>query len=339
MRVSIATFITLASIATTFVSAGSSQKKAPKGKAFDHILQIWFENQDFSTIEALPQFTQLKSEGILLTNFNAITHPSEPNYVAAAGGSNFGIDDDDYYNIPAEQSSIFDLLENKQLTWRLYQEGIPKIGFTGDNSGHYVRKHNPAVSYDSIGLDKKRLRNIVHSDELAKDIASGDLANWMFYTPDMLNDGHDTNATYAGNWLDKFYHSTLKNKKLLDKTLILLTFDEAATYSARNRVWSILFGDVPKHLKGTQDDTYYSHFSTLNTVEHNWDLGNMGRGDTIRTENNVFAHLAKRLRYKNMDIPESEIPLNNDYISIGLVHGHSLNDTLSAQAAEAEKKN
>jgi hypothetical protein len=43
----------------------------------------------------------------------AITHPSEPNYVAATGGSNFGIDNDDFYNIPANVSSIFDLLEAK----------------------------------------------------------------------------------------------------------------------------------------------------------------------------------------------------------------------------------
>ncbi|KAI9022821.1 phosphoesterase family-domain-containing protein [Phycomyces nitens] len=330
MRVSIATFITLASLATAFVSAKPSHK-APKGKAFDHILQIWFENQDFEVIDALPHFNQLKSQGILLTNYNAITHPSEPNYIAAAGGSNFGIDDDDYYNIPSEQSSIFDLLENKKLTWKLYEEDIPSTGFTGDNAGHYVRKHNPAVSFDSIGLNKKRLRNIVNSKQFAKDIESGDLPNWMFYTPNMLNDGHDTNATYASDWFDKFYKSTLNNKKLLSKTLVLVTFDENATYSRRNRVWSILLGDIPHHLKGTRDDTYYTHYSSLNTVENNWDLGNMGRGDSIRPQNNVYAHLAKRLRYKNVDLPESEIPMNNDMISVGLVHGHSLNDTIGAK--------
>jgi phospholipase C len=46
------------------------------------------------------------------------------------------------------------------------------------------------------------------------------------YTPDMNSDGHDTNASYAGNWLANFYKTTLNNKKLLDKTVILITFDE-----------------------------------------------------------------------------------------------------------------
>lgn len=36
----------------------------------------------------------------------------------------------------------------------------------------------------------------------------------------------DTNATYAGNWLEGFFKKTLSNPKLFDKTLILITFDE-----------------------------------------------------------------------------------------------------------------
>lgn len=139
----------------------SHKYTAPKGKAFDHILQIWFENQDYSTISKTAGFTNLLKHGILLDNFNAITHPSEPNYVAAAGGDNFGINNDDYYNIPANITSIFDLLEKKGLTWKVYQEGIPTVGYTGYKSGEYVRKHNPAVIFDSVGLNATRAKNIV----------------------------------------------------------------------------------------------------------------------------------------------------------------------------------
>jgi acid phosphatase len=113
----------------------------------------------------LSSFANIAKQGILLTNFNAITHPSEPNYVAAAGGSNFGINNDDYYNIPSNISSIFDLLENKGLTWKLYQEDIPSVGFTGYKSGNYVRKHNPAVIFDSVGLSSTRVKNIVGGKE------------------------------------------------------------------------------------------------------------------------------------------------------------------------------
>lgn len=141
----------------------------------------------------IPGFANLAKDGILLDNYNAITHPSQPNYIAAAGGSNFGITDDDYYNIPANVSSIFDLLEKKGLSWKMYQENIPSIGNTDYRVGTYVRKHNPAASFDSIGLNKTRLQNIVDGkkgeiinlysfiigDQLNKDIEAGTLPNWM----------------------------------------------------------------------------------------------------------------------------------------------------------------
>lgn len=108
-----------------------------------------------------PGFTNLQKYGILLNNYNALTHPSQPNYVAAAGGTNYGITDDNSKNIPANVKTIFDLLENAGLTWKLYQEDIPSVGWTGTRSGLYVRKHNPAVSYASINKNSTRLQNIV----------------------------------------------------------------------------------------------------------------------------------------------------------------------------------
>ncbi|KAG0170990.1 hypothetical protein DFQ28_001346 [Apophysomyces sp. BC1034] len=307
--------------------------KTGTGKAFDHILQVWFENEDFALIDSLPQFKSLESEGITLTNFNALTHPSEPNYVAAGGGSTFGLTNDDYYRIPANISTIYDLLEAKGLTWRLYQEDLPYTGFTGykyeNKDGTYMRKHNPAVSFDSVALNKTRLQNIVNAKELEKDIESGNLPNWMFYTPNMNNDGHDTNATYAGNWLQKFYKSTLNNPKLLENTLVLLTWDENKTYPIRNHIWSLLLGKVPEKLKGTRDDTFYTHYSTLSTVEYNWDLGTLGRGDANKTLANVFNFLAPALNYTNVHVPVSEIEFMNNTIT-GFMTGKSLNETQQA---------
>ena len=97
-----------------------------------------------------------------MTNYNAITHPSQPNYIASAAGSNLGVVTDSNYNIPASVKTIYDLIENKGLTWKLYQENLPSPGFTGATApGSYVRKHNPAISFDSIRLNADRAKNIV----------------------------------------------------------------------------------------------------------------------------------------------------------------------------------
>jgi len=42
-----------------------------------------------------------------------------------------------------------------------------------------------------------------------------------------------------------------------------------------------LFGDaVPPELHGTTNNTAYNHYSNMATVERNWDLGNLGLGDS-----------------------------------------------------------
>lgn len=43
----------------------------------------------------------------------------------------------------------------------------------------------------------------------------------------------DTNAAYAGNWLSKFYESTLNEPYLLNNTVILITFDEVSINAAK----------------------------------------------------------------------------------------------------------
>ena len=41
-------------------------------------------------------------------------------------------------------------------------------------------------------------------------------------------------------------------------------------------------------LISTSDDTLYSHYSSISTVEGNWGLGNLGRGDVNKTMSNLF---------------------------------------------------
>ena len=73
-----------------------------KGKAFDRYVSIWFENTDYDMaagdrrliissvshmlICELANFQYFAKKGITLSNKLAVTHPSEPNYMAAVGG-------------------------------------------------------------------------------------------------------------------------------------------------------------------------------------------------------------------------------------------------------------
>ncbi|KAJ6477814.1 hypothetical protein C8R47DRAFT_1051421 [Mycena vitilis] len=102
-----------------------------RGKAFGRIVHVWFENTDFETAASTPVFESLAAQGLVLTNYNSVTHPSEPNYVAAIGGDFFGMHDDNMYHVPANISTVVDLLEDKGVSWATYQESMPEDGFYG----------------------------------------------------------------------------------------------------------------------------------------------------------------------------------------------------------------
>jgi hypothetical protein len=94
----------------------------------------------------------IAAQGITLTNYLAITHPSQPNYVAAVGGSTHGIASDSFTRIGSSVKTLVDLLEAKGVSWSEYQEDLPYSGFEGNyvnqqtGANDYVRKHKYAAS-------------------------------------------------------------------------------------------------------------------------------------------------------------------------------------------------
>ena len=102
----------------------------------------------------------------------------------------------------------------------------------------------------------------------------------------------------------------------------MITFDENEIYPLENRVYSLLLGEaIPQSLRGTNDSTFYTHYSQLSSVQvtcslpvsrlmqANWGLYNLGRQDTNKSVSNVFSSLAKKVNYTNLEI--TEFPLNN----------------------------
>ena len=146
------------------------------GKVFDRFIQIWLENVDFATALASPAFEKLTTQGILLTSYYAVTHPSEPNYIASVGGDFFGLASDDLTYIPNNVSTIVDLLELRGISWASYQENMPTDGFQGysftnpDGYTYYMRKHNPLVIYDSVGMNATRAARIRNFNDFAVDV-------------------------------------------------------------------------------------------------------------------------------------------------------------------------
>jgi Phosphoesterase family len=146
----------------------------------------------------------------------------------------------------------------------------------------YVRKHNPLIIYDSVATVPARAAKIRNFNDFATDVNASAIPQWLFITPNMVNDGHDTNVTFMSAWLKFWLEPLLTDERFNDgRTLILLTFDENEDEAVNNHVWAALLGGaVPDNLRGTTDSTFYTHYSALSTVQANWGLGSLGRFDT-----------------------------------------------------------
>ncbi|KAJ3276625.1 hypothetical protein HDV01_004158 [Terramyces sp. JEL0728] len=242
-------------------------------KARQMMKDLGYKNTDYDTaMQDQYLGTTLTSQGRLLTNYKAVAHPSQPNYVAMIGGSTFGVNSDGTFNV--NQKSVVDLLTAGGKTWGAYEENYPGNCFSGDSSP-YRRKHNPFISYTTVAKNSGRCSKIAPATQLATDIKNKSVPDYVFYTPNMNNDGHDTSVGYASNWLQTTIGPLFTNPYFAN-TLFLVTFDEDASYTT-NQVYAILLGGGVT--PGSTDNTAYTHYSQLATVEMLFNLGNLGQND------------------------------------------------------------
>ncbi|KAI8914529.1 phosphoesterase [Gorgonomyces haynaldii] len=243
---------------------------APVSSApFDRIFVITLENQSYKTATSNPYLGQLAQKGRLLTDYHGVTHPSQPNYISMIAGNTKGVFLD--FDSTLKQATIVDQFESKGISWKSYQQSYPGNCFTGGSSGTYRRKHNPFISFSAITGDANRCAKIVNADQLQTDIANNAVPQYVFYTPDMNNDGHDTDIRYASNWLQGFIEPLLVNP-VFSKTLFVVTFDENDNQLDffGNQVYTVLLG--PGFTPGSTDNTKYNHYSLLATVVKAWGL-------------------------------------------------------------------
>ncbi len=254
---------------------------------FQHIVTIVLENKEFGTVigsPKMPYFNQLAKSYTLLTQMYAITHPSLPNYLAMISGDTFGINFDCNDCIRPD-TTLPDLIEASGRTWKTYQEDMPSPCYDQVEYANYAIKHNPFLYFKPIRLDATRCqRSVVPFTQLALDIASGQLPNYIFITPNECNDAHDCPINVADDWL-KIQVPLLQ--AALDAEgkpyLIILTWDEGqGTHSccglpqeqAGGRIATILIS--PEAKTGFQDPTPYTIYSMLKTEEEAWHLQYLG---------------------------------------------------------------
>jgi hypothetical protein len=271
---------------------------------FDRVVIIVLENGDYEAAVKDPNLADLATHGASFSNFHALFHPSYPNYLAMVAGTDFGVHRrerflaDRQVNFPndAAHHTIADRLIASGLDFKNYAEELPQgnCPFRIDSQhvskkGDYARRHVPFLSFEEV--QEKRCDHVIRVDSgkgnsllgddnfFVKDAKAG-LVAYSFYSPNMNNDGHNTNVRFAAEWLHKFLDKTFP-EKLRKGTLVIVTFDES-DHNADNRIYTLFLGDMVKEAS-QQDpkvlDRHYTHYSVLRTIEDNFGLEPLAEGD------------------------------------------------------------
>jgi len=116
------------SLATTS-SAGGHVKN------YKHIFIIMMENTGIEALQGnanAPWINQAMQTYGVAGNYFGVTHPSQPNYVAATAGTTAGVPDDN--DVTVNEQNIVDQLEAKGHSWKAYMQSLSLCN--GDKLAH-----------------------------------------------------------------------------------------------------------------------------------------------------------------------------------------------------------
>lgn len=278
-------------------------------KAFQHVFIIMMENTGFDTLIGNPNAPFINAAAAnfgLATNYFGVTHPSQPNYIAATSGSTHGVtnDKDTTIDVP----NVVDQLEAKGKTWKAYMQSYSLCSTPLDHAcGNqlYERKHNPFISYQDVQSNPARVANIVDFSQLAIDLANNIVADYVWITPDQCHDMHGRAATPADPcdfsqvpsliatgdaFLLDAVNAIMTSKAWTGNSVIFITWDESdftgSGFMGFGDV-SGCCGSVPGEGGGhvvmitishsdhapRTSNVAYNHHSMLATIEDGWKLG------------------------------------------------------------------
>jgi acid phosphatase len=244
-----------------------------------HVVVVIEENHSAAQIIGSASATYinaLAAGGASFSNSHAITHPSEPNYLALFSGSAQGVSSDDCPQRFAAPSLGAEAL-SAGLTFSGYSESMPSDGFTGCTSGEYARKHNPWSDFPAI----PRADNRTLADFPASFAA---LPTISFVVPNLLDDMHDGTVAQGDAWLRK-HLSGYAQWARSHHSLLIVTWDENDG-SPGNQIATIVAGAGVKPGTYRQDIT---HYNVLRTIEDCYGLPHAGASASAAPLAGIFA--------------------------------------------------
>jgi phosphatidylinositol-3-phosphatase len=209
------------------------------------VLVFMVENHSLGQMQAqMPWTSALAARYGYATAYHAMTHPSLPNYLAVAGGSTFGVQDDaGPTSHPLSGPSVFGEALAGGGTARLYAEDMPGNCVT-TSAGEYAVKHNPWPYF----VDERAAcdQYDVPLTALAADAAAGRLPDAGMVIANLCNIAHDCPLATADTWLRDHVGPVLAGPDFTSGRLVVVITADEDDRSGDNRVLTVVASrDLP----------------------------------------------------------------------------------------------
>jgi hypothetical protein len=241
--------------------------QAPASPA--HVMVIVEENRNRSEVigaSNMPYLNSLATKYGNTTSWNGVSHPSLPNYLALISGWTQGVTTDACNHSYAGSRTIGSQLSADRVSWKAYMEELPEPASEVCTSGGYAKKHNPFAYFPATNGP-----NVVPATQFQTDLTSGKLPAFMFYVPNLLNDGHDgTNATVDA-YLKGLVPKVLASTWYKESGVVIITWDEGNGEEKIPTV--VLTGEGGGKVLSAAGD----HYGTLATIEDLYALPRLER--------------------------------------------------------------
>jgi hypothetical protein len=209
------------------------------------VLVFMVENHSLDQMQAqMPWTAALAARYGYASAYHAMTHPSLPNYLAIAGGSTFGVQDDaNPSSHPLSGPSVFGEALAQGGTARLYAEDMPG-NCVLTTAGGYAVKHNPWAYF----VDERAAcdRYDVPLTALSSDAAAGSLPDAGMVIANLCNIAHDCPLSTADSWLRDHVGPVLAGPDFTSGRLVVVITADEDDRSGDNRVLTVVASrDLP----------------------------------------------------------------------------------------------
>jgi phosphatidylinositol-3-phosphatase len=245
----------------------------------DHVLVVIEENRGFSDVignPAAPYINALAAQGALFDHSFAVTHPSQPNYLALFSGSTQSISNDSCpYTFSG--ANLGRQVLDAGMSFTAYSEDLPAPGSATCTASGYARKHAPWANFPSVPASTQ-----LGFSAFPTDFAT--LPTLAFVVPNLRHDMHDGTVAEGDTWLSDNLDAYLRWMRD-HNSLLVLTWDEDDG-SADNHIVTILAGG---HVQPGTRTEKITHYTVLRTLEQLLGLPALGEAANVAPITDLLA--------------------------------------------------